>query len=394
MSIDFFGIPCERALEISVAQQSETLTGFPVLLPTPPSWHPFWSDVLPDGSDIYCVDSMGAVVPHELVSIDTSAKTIQLYARYTLSSLSTTTVYVLYKGYENTGNTSSDTWSNYYAVYHMDSTSGAESDAAGVYNGTVTGADRGQTGQVGKSMLFTAGDTQDRVTNASAGNWQYTQPWSVSAYVNPSSAATMTLLSKYEPVTDARGWSVGFISSGSDVQATMIISNDNAPATRVYVNTTTAYSTGVWRHYGFTYSGSGNTDGCTVYVNGSPSTLTKNDDSLAGNTILNSATFAVGAQYGAATQTSWLDGYVDEVRVRVAISTLGWMSAEYDNLSSPGTFSSIVTTYSRKLHRCCPKPTNLVRAGMSGEYQPAHPLLMSTIGFMGSPGTTSSGFTS
>jgi len=394
MSIDFFGTSCERALEISVSQQSQDHVDFPVLLPTPPSWHPFWSDVSIDGSDIHCVSSTGVAVPHQLVSIDVFNKTIQLYVKLTLSSKAETTVYVLYKGYANTRNIPSSTWSAYYAVYHMDSISGTEPDALGSFDGTVVGADVDQPGQIGQSMLFSASDLQDRVTNASAGNWERSQGWIVSAYAKPLTAAAMTVASKYEPVTDARGWSTGFTDSGSNVVANMIISYDNDPATRVHVQTLESFSVGSWMHVAYSYSGSSLASGCSIYVNGNGKTLVINNDNLGWTTILNSAIFAVGAQFGSSYQASWFDGYLDEVRIMTVKAGDQWIESEYNNLSNPSTFSSIVATHNRTLHRCCPQPMNLAVGGFSTRYHPAHSVLLSTQGWAGSPGTTVSGFVS
>ena len=187
-------------------------------------------------------------------------------------------------------------------------------DSTNSNNGTMTNMDAtnfvdGVPGDFSYAS-FDFGGTDEFITMGDVLGFEYNQAFSVSCWVKKPTALTGGfLVSKKAASGLFQGWAVGFNSS--DTFKFWLDSNGGAVAVEVY--TTATYAAGVWHHAVFTYSGNGLASGVTVYVNGVSAALTTLADTLASNTILNTASLNVGASDDGGAGV--FPGNVDEVLV-------------------------------------------------------------------------------
>ena len=100
-------------------------------------------------------------------------------------------------------------------------------------------------------------------------------------------------------------------------------------------------SIGVWHYVVATYSGTGNTAGMNICVDGVKQTLTTLENSLA-TSIPNRSTPAINSR---STDFQNSNDATDELRVSAkgVVYSAAWVTATYKNESSPGTFFTAVT---------------------------------------------------
>lgn len=341
-SFDAHGTDCTRAIEIAIPAQAETLTAFPALIGTPDAAHEFWTTVQADGSDLHFFLADGTALPYEIVAIDTGAKTIECYVRVTCSNSAVTNIYMLWSGSANAGNTPTDTWSgSYHLVYHGQQGAGNWTDStAGGYTGTNTGVAAG-TGKIGVCGDFELGDAGDRIANATAMNWEYTQAFTLSAWINLESSATqMGLITRYNTVGDARGIFANVNHGGTAGRFGLYMSNDNSPVTRINVYGTATLTNGTWRNVCYVNSGAGTAAGISFYAAGAGVATTTIDNTLDSKTIINTAPLNIGA---ANSVSNWFDGLIDEVRIATVARSANWVAAEYSNTNDAGAWSTQTT---------------------------------------------------
>ena len=104
---------------------------------------------------------------------------------------------------------------------------------------------------------------------------------------------------------------------------------------------TNSISMGTWHYVVATYSGTSTTAGMNIYVDGVPQTLTSISNNLS-TTILNNLAPAINSRATADLESS--DG-MDELRVSTkgVVLTPAWVTASYNNESSPATFFGVTT---------------------------------------------------
>lgn len=133
---------------------------------------------------------------------------------------------------------------------------------------------------------------------ASTYDWEYTQAWSVAAWVRTKSNASGNLLGKQGNSSPFQGWSVLTRGGTSSPQFQVNVSNTSATPHWVNVRTTSEFTINTYRSVIFTYSGNGLASGCHIYVSGVDQALTTISDTLSGNTIKNSVNAQIGARGG------------------------------------------------------------------------------------------------
>jgi hypothetical protein len=104
---------------------------------------------------------------------------------------------------------------------------------------------------------------------------------------------------------------------------------------------TPSISIGNWHYVVATYSGTSTTAGMDIYVDGVAQTLTSISNNLS-TTILNNVTPAINGRTNGYLESS--DG-MDELRVSAkgVVLTPAWVTASYNNESSPATFFTVTT---------------------------------------------------
>jgi hypothetical protein len=135
------------------------------------------------------------------------------------------------------------------------------------HDGTLVGSPTtGSTGQVNQSYTFNGTTQYVNFGNISDLDFTTTDAFSISVWFNVSAGAGQaTILSKYSFPAGGPGWQLFLRPSGS---LGFSFSNANFSLARFAETTSTAFRDSAWRHAVFTYDGSNNTSGMTMYMNG------------------------------------------------------------------------------------------------------------------------------
>ncbi|MGD1065026.1 MAG: choice-of-anchor D domain-containing protein, partial [Terracidiphilus sp.] len=242
--------------------------------------------------------------------------------------------------------TPSATWTNYMAVYHMKENPAGTApqlndSTANGNNATMNGsvlASQQQTGEIDGSINF-EGDTWASLASSSVFSFERTDSFSLSGWYKIGSNTIGSLLTKIPQPINA-GWALMQYAGSSSPQIALDLWGTNA-STGAYAETPPV-SIGVWHYVVATYSGTGNTAGMSIYIDGVNQTLTPKENNLA-TSILNSNTPSINSRGNTDIQNS--NDAMDELRVSAkgVVYSAAWVTATYNNESSPGTFFTAVT---------------------------------------------------
>lgn len=110
-------------------------------------------------------------------------------------------------------------------------------------------------------------------------------------------------------------------------------------ATRASVRTNNEWAPGTFHHVVCVYAGTSTASGFTVYVDGVIQATSVLADNLSGS-MLTGTPLEVSGRGGANFQST---ATIDEPRISNTTLSAGWITAEYNNQSNPGTFLTTVT---------------------------------------------------
>lgn len=241
--------------------------------------------------------------------------------------------YTIYLGYGDPALTSdgssNTTWdSNFTGVYHLanGSTLSATDSSQSSLNGTINGATAG-SGQIDGCGSFVAASSQDigmGDVNGLSGNI------TVSGWVKPSSTGAQVVVGRLDATANNNQDYVLFQSSnhwnmqsGDSTQGFLTIASSQTVSTTVW-----AFVVGV-----FILNSPNNQ--VKIYVNAS---VTNSGTSNISPTNVSGQKLAIGSN----SETSlFFDGLIDEVRISNIARSQDWITTEYNNQNSPGTFYSI-----------------------------------------------------
>src|SRR5438874_4316554 len=232
-------------------------------------------------------------------------------------SSTTDTLFYLFYGDASITTDQSDplnTWdSNFKAVYHLgNGTTLTATDSTGGNNGTLINSPTAIAGKINGAAHFVHSSSQ-AIGLANPGDFPVATAWTMEAWVKPSTNGNAVLAwggtSNNGPHMVLPGnntWRVGFWG-GVDINGTGV--------------DTTAF-----HHIAGTFDGSN----LRLYKDGSL---------IAGPVAASPAT---SSNPGAAIATSfgafYFNGDVDELRISSTNRSAGWITTEYNNQNSPGTF--------------------------------------------------------
>jgi Concanavalin A-like lectin/glucanases superfamily/Domain of unknown function (DUF2341) len=235
----------------------------------------------------------------------------------TVSSTTDTSFYLFYGDPSITTNQSDpvNTWdTNFKAVYHLgNGTSLNATDSTGGNNGTLINSPTATAGKINGAAHFVSSSSQ-LISLANPGDFPITTAWTMEAWVKPTTDGNNVLMwgetSNNGPHMVLPGnntWRVG-LWGGADVNGTGV-------------------DTSAFHHIVGTFDGSS----LRLYKDGSL---------LAGPTAASPATSSSPrAVIGASSfWSSTFNGNIDEVRISSANRSAAWITAEYNNQNSPGTF--------------------------------------------------------
>jgi hypothetical protein len=241
--------------------------------------------------------------------------------------------------------TPSATWSNYMAVYHMkeNPAGGAPqlNDSTGNgNNATMQGAavaGQQQPGEIDGSIGFTT-STWANLSSTSAFSFERTDSFSLSGWIKIGSNTNGQILTK-QTAAENGGWMLFQNPVGASPAIELGLVGTNAST--LALARTPSISIGTWHYVVATYSGTSTTAGMSIYVDGVPQTLTSISNNLSAS-ILNNVAPAINSRATGYLESG--DG-MDELRVSTkgVVLTPAWVTASYNNESSPATFFTVST---------------------------------------------------
>jgi hypothetical protein len=238
------------------------------------------------------------------------------------------------------------TWTNYMAVYHLkENPAGAApqlNDSTGNgNNATMQGsvaAGQQQAGEIDGSINF-EGDTYASLASSSTFSFERTDSFSVSGWFKIGSNTAGSLISKFPQPANA-GWALMQYAGSTSPEIALDLWGSGA-STGAYAETPQV-SMGVWHYIVATYSGTSTTAGMSIYIDGVNQSLTTKENTLA-TSILNNDAPVINSRAVTASQES--NDAMDELRVSAkgVVLTPAWVTASYNNESSPATFFTVAT---------------------------------------------------
>ena len=291
------------------------------------------SNVQSAGEDIRFTNEDGsAVLSYEIESFSNDGTDGTLVAWVEIPTLSGTADTVLYMYYGNSGASSTanaaNVWdSNYVAVYHMNQTTfGADTTLDSTSNNN-DGSPGGNpvaesSGQIDGAVDF---DSNDQISIDDDASLDITGTITLEAWVKTSTGGLYPML----------------ISKGTTNTAYLLFADtDNAGKATFrlidpgfqQVQATTTINDGVFYHVVGTYDGTN----VRIYVDGALE-ATNNVGSITIDTN-NNPLFL-----GSSSNTLFIGGILDEIRISNIGRSSDFITTEYNNQNSPGTFYSVST---------------------------------------------------
>lgn len=274
-----------------------------------------------------------------------SASTGAIVAWVNVASLSPTADTTIYLCYGNSSistfqSTATNAWSSAFAaVYHMPNgttLSGTDS-TANANSGTVTGTPSGTAGKMGGAGSFTVGTDFIEVphsTSICVGTQITLSAWVKVNSWNSNGGLIVQKRSRYyaSEASERFNYSLWIDGAGK-----LLFQYARTAGFSTSYDTGTSVSTGAWHHVAAVATDSDQK--IRFYLDGVLNSTVDKTLTLSGIGDVH-ATVQMGA-YGTFGPVYSLNGLLDEVRISSANRSADWMTAEYNNQSSPSTFYSV-----------------------------------------------------
>jgi Tfp pilus assembly protein PilE len=344
--------PFRKKITIQESQITGTssLSNFPVLISLPSdaqlaSTSPTTPGAQADGDDIKFTSSDGvSQLDHEIETFDKSTGKLVAWVRIPVLSATVDTVIYMYYGNITTGSMQDpiNTWdSTFIGVWHLKESpsgvSGEIKDSAATNHGTGNGsmsAVNQVTGKIGGSLNFNGTSNYVNIPNNASLNFTAGQNFTLSAWVKSSQVANSVddpqIIDKVSPEDTPR---YGYeLSLHGDLNSPKWYPQVWTNEVSVSAYGTTNVANGSW-HY-LTAERAGTL--LISYEDGMQSSVSTSGS----NTLVNTVPLRFGkSSYIASSFQYFYQGQIDEVRIANMARSADWISAEYANQTSPGTFS-------------------------------------------------------
>jgi hypothetical protein len=323
-----------KEIVINHNKVDEDLENFPVLISYTSS---DLTKAQPDGEDIIFVSEDNIKYNHEIELFNHSNG--ELVAWVNISTLDSNQDTLLYMYYGNSACSSQQTpesvWDSHYLfVSHMSSTGTVIYDSTSNRNdGTKDGfnAPEEVDGKIGKCQDFEKDNSEHIVLdNRIAGLPAYTiEAWEKTETLTTEGVHVMATMygssglgdmAWRHQISNIRGWNTDVWGDTGGIGGTW---TENSPPVAI----------GVWEYYVGVWTGSQ----LYVYINSTKESVDETatgamSDHVNMKTTLGGLDFAYGCFY---------DGLMDEVRISNVARSNAWISASYNTMSSPDTFTNI-----------------------------------------------------
>lgn len=204
-----------------------------------------------------------------------------------------------------------------YARYGMDDSSGTIVDGCGTYNTTNTGADYLATGIIGNGLTFVKANS-DRIANASAMNFEYTQPFTIAMWIKRAAIEQATVLGR----TDINGKGIWFWFNSGTGSFSLANQYGTYDVLTQFSNSSTD-----WQQVVVSYSGSGTAAGVNIYTNGALTSNSVIRDGLGSRSILLSNQCVIG---GRDAIDLFYGGLMDEIRIYNTEKSANYITTDFN----------------------------------------------------------------
>jgi hypothetical protein len=317
---------------IDPAQVDADLTDFPVFLRGSdlPATHLIWTKAKSAGEDVKASLADDTEIPIEIVDFDQAGTDFEIHTKYegTLSSTTGGTVRLNFGNPSGAAYAEGDTYgreavwnANYRAVLHLGET--ANNDAGGYLDSTANDFDGTGTSMTSQAagQLGIAADFINSTDGIDIGDVDLTGDLSISCWLRPDSVQSdVMVLHK----VNSYGLNLAYTSGGIGGATDKIGFHRRAGGSWSTVNTTTSQNASAMQLIHGVWDGTNS----IIYYNGSSETT--GGEATATDQNNNNADIGLG-----------IDGLVDELRISSVALAASWISTEYNNQDSSGTFYSL-----------------------------------------------------
>lgn len=196
----------------------------------------------------------------------------------------------------------------YWSLDNADLVSTTVIDLIGGNNGTNSGATTGEAGQIHQSFLFNGSSDYIDVSNESTFDFDLSDSFSFSAWVNTNTATTSAVFGKFDQLVGS-GYTFAVRSSGE-----IILNLINSLTVGLRVSSTLTINDAVWHHIVATYDGSSTTSGIKLYIDGTEDTQSVVDSTNPGS-ILNNVNLNIGRHLQSGSGTALFEDNLDELAI-------------------------------------------------------------------------------
>lgn len=334
---------------VIVTLAAASQAGFPSLITSNQMTDRFWKFVSATGADIYCTTTAGVKLKRELVSIDKTAETMELYVR---TPESATTIYLYYGDYSLTETNDLDTWNaSYVGCWHMND----NPDTSTIQDSTVSNIDgtkRGAGTPAETTGAFTGDKAQDfdgaadYITLAAGleALLNNDQQGTISFVVERDAVAANQYIFNYTDIADSNRFSAIYLSNGNKL--VWIYRNNTNTAGDDYMsltgNTTLLSATSTFYHCAVTSDGSTT----KIYVNGILQAVTTSGNNIGqwfGDMVAPTANYTslLGKQQWSGGSANYHKGLISEFRINSGTARpVAWLLAEYNSLLNNAAFAT------------------------------------------------------
>ncbi|MDW3209881.1 MAG: DUF2341 domain-containing protein [Reichenbachiella sp.] len=227
----------------------------------------------------------------------------------------------MYYGNANvvTDPSSTSTWVDYHAVYHMGDDNFTDASING-YNGTNSGTSDA-VGKTGRSQSFD-GSSQINLNTFPNLDGAFT----ISMWINAGAAAQNGML--FSDDVNNSGYFLNYGQAGNERIRGTLRGTGFSPAN---IDDTYTYTAGTWQYVSFVIDRP-NLDRI-IYANGNSSISDLSDIGLMSTDAGVASIGGEGARY--------FNGSIDEVRVSSVVRNAAWIATEFNNQDDPSTFLTI-----------------------------------------------------
>jgi len=226
------------------------------------------------------------------------------------------------------------TWdSNFSGVWHLgDGTMLAGSESTSNASTATNSGVGGIAGRIYGGGSFDGKSGYMQVADVPTLDLDRTDSFTFEFWMNTSQTANAVLLEKLDATET--GYQVALVGGNLDYY----LAHDAVNLNNLSVHSSFPINDGTWHHVALTYSGTSNTSGVGMYIDGNRNPFIINRDNLTAS-FANSDPLDFGRRRF--SDSIYFNGLLDEIRISKGVArSADWIKAEYNNQNNPAAFLS------------------------------------------------------